>query len=482
MHGIPVLIGGTNSSSAIRTMAEVEQWYTHVMVNTQDISATRKIFHELIRTSNSSGTNSHTNIVRLPVSFAPRDTGIFTCSGFENLLTVAPPISSNMEQHIVLTMIQEINNMFLLELSSTVCFDRRFEAADEVFEDDGRTRVILVGASHLQRLSEHLDCEKWRIVDLTRPGWRITDQSVRDLATDVEDAMMDAEMDNSIMVFHLLDNNVYMVDKPGGEKCLPSKGQDGAYHIDGKLCVAGRDTVKELFCAVLPIIKAGGDCRKIILSPLSRYWVAPCCCGSGHHVNYNDPGYLPGLGDSVYRIRDHLRDLAHLKRIRKYRVFCPNRLIGMGERGDDPSIEELRVVADRWGTDPVHPAADTYRVMAEKLEEEMMRPVSSFSNSVTGTGPAPDMAEHGQYWVESCSAALPRNDSTTARFPPAKRRRWQRGNPTPQGGAGRGRTRGGRGSAGYVSRGHRGSYTPHAAHYSTGSGRPRAYPRSHFSY
>jgi hypothetical protein len=202
-------------------------------------------------------------------------------------------------------------------------------------------------------------------VDLTRPGWRITDQAVRDLTTDVEDAMMDADMENTIMVVHLLDNNVYMVDKPGGEKCLLSKGQDGAYHIDGKLCVAGRDTVKELFSAVLPIIKAGGECRKIILSPLSRYWVAPCCYGSGHHVNYNDPGYLRSLGDSVYRIRDHLRDLAHLKRIRKYRVFCPNRLIGMGERGDDPSIEELRVVANRWGADPVHPAADTYRVMAE---------------------------------------------------------------------------------------------------------------------
>jgi hypothetical protein len=50
----------------------------------------------------------------------------------------------------ILTMIKEINNMFSLELSSTLCFDRRFEAADELFDDDSRTRVILVGASHLQ--------------------------------------------------------------------------------------------------------------------------------------------------------------------------------------------------------------------------------------------------------------------------------------------------------------------------------------------
>ncbi len=84
-------------------------------------------------------------------------------------------------------------------------------------------------------------------------------------------------------------------------------------------------------------------------------------------------------------------------------------------RGDDPSIEELRVVTDRWGTDPLHPAANTYRVMAEKLEEEMMRPVSSFSNSATGSGtrrPVPDMAEYRQYWV-------PRYDSARARYPPA---------------------------------------------------------------
>jgi hypothetical protein len=43
---------------------------------------------------------------------------------------------------------------------------------------------------------------------------------------------------------------------------------------------------------------------------------------------------------------------------------------GWDERkGDDPSLEELHIVADRWGEDPVHPPVDTYCVMAEKLEE-----------------------------------------------------------------------------------------------------------------
>jgi hypothetical protein len=100
----------------------------------------------------------------------------------------------------------------------------------------------------------------------------------------------------------------------------------------------------------------------------------------------------------------------------------------------------LRIVADRWGKEPIHPAADTYPIMAEKLEEELVRPISSFSNSSSGAGPrrpTQDMAEHRQYWVESCSVALPRNDSVSYR--PAKRGRWQRGNPTPRGGSGRAR-------------------------------------------
>jgi hypothetical protein len=83
-------------------------------------------------------------------------------------------------------------------------------------------------------------------------------------------------------------------------------------------------------------MKAGDDCQKIIHSPLTRFWLAPCRDDPGHHFNYHEPGYQRNLGENVYRIQDQIRDLAHLKRIRKYRFFCPNHLIGKGERSDDP--------------------------------------------------------------------------------------------------------------------------------------------------
>jgi hypothetical protein len=48
--------------------------------------------------------------------------------------------------------------------------------------------------------------------------------------------------------------------------------------------------------------------------------------------------------------------------------------------------------------------------MAEKLDEEMVRSMSSFSNSGSGISPRrpmPDMAEHRQYWGEAAVQAPP---------------------------------------------------------------------------
>jgi hypothetical protein len=82
----------------------------------------------------------------------------------------------------------------------------------------------------------------------------------------------------------------------------------------------------------------------------------------------NTPGYLRNLGVGTYWIRNVLGDCAHLKRTRKYKVVCPNWMIGMGERSDNPPIEELQEVADCWSLDAVHPASETYKLMVGLLD------------------------------------------------------------------------------------------------------------------
>ncbi len=64
IHGIPFLLGGTKNSTAIRALAEIEQWVHSTSVVTDDISATRKAFATSLRTDKS--TAAHQHVIKLP--------------------------------------------------------------------------------------------------------------------------------------------------------------------------------------------------------------------------------------------------------------------------------------------------------------------------------------------------------------------------------------------------------------------------------
>jgi hypothetical protein len=69
------------------------------------------------------------------------------------------------------------------------------------------------------------------------------------------------------IVYQLYDNSSYMVKRGDGTRGLPEKGQDGKYHIDGKLEVVNREEIKRMVSSSVPLLRAGGQCRKFILTP-----------------------------------------------------------------------------------------------------------------------------------------------------------------------------------------------------------------------
>ncbi len=89
---------------------------------------------------------------------------------------------------IISSLVRELNSHFPLNLSEDFVCDRYLE--DDVFQQDLVTRpiVILVGASHLSRVSSHLGSEQ-QVVNFTRPGWRITDENISVMAEDITEAM-----------------------------------------------------------------------------------------------------------------------------------------------------------------------------------------------------------------------------------------------------------------------------------------------------
>jgi hypothetical protein len=181
---------------------------------------------------------------------------------------------------------------------------------DEVFDERSmdRTDLVLIGASHLANISKHFDLEKWKVTDLTKPGLHINKDTVEAMTAAVTETAAAVNWNTATVVLQLFDNSVYLVSKPGGEKQLPRKDSNGTYHIDGNLTVADKSAVKNLVQQLTPLLRELGDCKKIFLTPLARYWVGPCCSDPTHHTNYRTPAYLPSLGDAVHALRDNIRE------------------------------------------------------------------------------------------------------------------------------------------------------------------------------
>ncbi len=156
------------------------------------------------------------------------------------------------------------------------------------------------------------------MVDLTTPGFRINGESVAVLAERVSGT--EVNWDDAVVVLQLFDNSVYMVGGEGGVKRLPTKDRSGKYHVDGTFTVADKPTVKELTSTLAPLLKVLGGSKKLVLTPMARYWVTPCCGDSGHLTNYRNPGFLPRLSESVAALRDHICNAFFTRRISNFRV------------------------------------------------------------------------------------------------------------------------------------------------------------------
>jgi hypothetical protein len=74
------------------------------------------------------------------------------------------------------------------------------------------------------------------------------------------------------------------------------------YHVDGKLEIANREVVKRMVSTSIPLLRAGGKCRKVILTPSGRYRYTPCCNVRGHCSNMKDSNYGRWMDDKLAEV------------------------------------------------------------------------------------------------------------------------------------------------------------------------------------
>jgi hypothetical protein len=62
------------------------------------------------------------------------------------------------------------------------------------------------------------------------------------------------------------------------------------YHIHGSLIIAPSEMFSKSVKACAPLFNVATSAKKILLSPLPRYWHARCCDDDDHVANLDEPG------------------------------------------------------------------------------------------------------------------------------------------------------------------------------------------------
>jgi hypothetical protein len=173
--------------------------------------------------------------------------------------------------------------------------------------------------------------------------------------------------------------------------------------------VADKPAVGDLVSKLSPLLKSlEPRVKKIFLSPLTRYWIRPCCMAQGHLTNYSAASYLPNLGVGVYSLREYIRDSLYVQIASNFRVICPNRMLNIR-----PGLynEEGKEAASLWARTLFTHQLPPIAALQSNWKRSWSLMLSSQNPPKEPTGTQPEtLSLTRQPWVDGCSAALPRGD------------------------------------------------------------------------
>jgi hypothetical protein len=149
-------------------------------------------------------------------------------------------------------------------------------------------KVIMMDGSHSSRLTDELDNTCLDVTDISVRGWKLTEAAVEEKVRELKEIVVSVDGKRTTIVYQLYDNISYMVKNPDGTRALPTKGRDGRYLVEGRLEILNREEVKRMVGTSIPLLHAGGQCRKVILTPVGRYKYNPCCSITGHVSNIRE--------------------------------------------------------------------------------------------------------------------------------------------------------------------------------------------------
>jgi hypothetical protein len=372
VHGFPVLIGGLDDESVIRSILEIELWLADSDKRRMHSlpSTSAHLISEWLRTNkpdpdsdSDSATDTHPHPLKLPNSLHSLEKGTYVSPGWEDLATSLPTLQEEDEKKLLGVLIEELNEKFALQLDLEPSTDRSSQSASDFMEHDSLS-MIFAGSSHSARTIDVIERGGLNLLDATTPGFRLCPETVGKMAEDIKDLVDGLNPTNTVISVQVLDNSTYYCGHTFGEMSLPKKLADRRYHVEGELRYVKKQLFRELFALLLTLIKAAGDCHVVIWAPIPRWLHYSCCTDPSHCTNRNSEDFAGNMNLALADIRQWLEDMIALRKLSNVHIFNP--LPALGMTGPDMDIDHA---LELWGTDPVHPTEEGYAALAESIKQ-----------------------------------------------------------------------------------------------------------------
>jgi len=365
LHGLPIVNVELTDKILINNMVNCHRWYVSVLPKrARYIHNAATVLYKNYLQEGWEGDKSEGERRRLPRGLQPNAAGAVysTCS----LCTTTDTVKRTdikTEMDVIVCMVKELNDQFNLGLATNLRFARGSARGASVprVREGGSDICVVVGASHADRTASVLEREGLTVINLARPGWKISEESVKAKISELR-RELDRSPSTACIIFMCFDNNVYFGASQIGTRRTAFKDQQGKYHIEGKLAMARKEDIRELVHEIIPLVKETATLQKVFVTPLPRYVSGGCCENELHVTNVGAESHVTNVLDTLADYKKWLRDILHKTRVTGVRTALAGDLAGISVGG-----LECERTKTCWEADNVHLDSSGYDRLGKEL-------------------------------------------------------------------------------------------------------------------
>ena len=227
--------------------------------------------------------------------------------------------------------------------------------------------LVLMGGSHMKRLTPILEAQAVRVTDLSTPGWVTNNAATQTLMDTLSHSLGGANFSlDTVFVMDFLGNSSVRFRQEDDNDSLPCK-IGGSFHLLGRAIpmedghvTKALGTLEHLYNSRLR------DSKKIFIPPIPRYIFGGCCNELSHCPNVRSSEHAQIMLSEHCRIRHTMKSTLIAEKVANMRVLdILGSLTNRSTLADQ--LEPLKRITAR---DNVHLTHDGYIALASGIVKE----------------------------------------------------------------------------------------------------------------